>query len=127
MRWHCWACYCKGGLVSQNWNGVKGNVPSPPPHTWTLRTSDLTRKQLPLMMGILNVTPDSFSDGGQFTSVDAAVARALQMEADGADVIDIGGESRLVPVLSQFVVRGTAANDSGCAGSARSVAGADVD
>jgi dihydropteroate synthase len=67
--------------------------PLPPPHTWTLRTSDLTRKQLPLMMGILNVTPDSFSDGGQLTSVDAAVARALQMEADGADVIDIGGES----------------------------------
>jgi len=65
----------------------------PPPHTWTLRTRDLTRKHLPLMMGILNMTPDSFSDGGQFRSADAAVARALQMEADGADVIDIGGES----------------------------------
>jgi dihydropteroate synthase len=64
-----------------------------PPHTWTLRTRDLTRKHLPLMMGILNVTPDSFSDGGQFRSMDAAVSRALQMEADGADVIDIGGES----------------------------------
>ena len=44
-------------------------------------------------MGILNVTPDSFSDGGQFQLVENAVARALQMEADGADIIDIGGES----------------------------------
>lgn len=49
--------------------------------------------ELPLVMGILNVTPDSFSDGGEFTSVDTAVARAEQMIADGADVIDIGGES----------------------------------
>jgi dihydropteroate synthase len=47
----------------------------------------------PLVMGILNVTPDSFSDGGEFTSVDSALAYAEQMIADGADVIDIGGES----------------------------------
>ncbi len=60
---------------------------------WTLRTRDLTRQRLPLLMGILNVTPDSFSDGGQFNAMDQAVARALQMEADGADIIDIGGES----------------------------------
>ena len=44
-------------------------------------------------MGILNVTPDSFSDGGRFNSVEAAVSRALQMNEDGADIIDIGGES----------------------------------
>jgi dihydropteroate synthase len=44
-------------------------------------------------MGILNVTPDSFSDGGQFQIVENAIARAVQMEADGADIIDIGGES----------------------------------
>ena len=44
-------------------------------------------------MGILNVTPDSFSDGGQFLSVDQAVAYAEQMIADGADIIDVGGES----------------------------------
>ncbi|SAK63683.1 dihydropteroate synthase [Caballeronia hypogeia] len=44
-------------------------------------------------MGILNVTPDSFSDGGRFLSRDAAIARAEQMLADGADMIDIGGES----------------------------------
>ncbi|HEU4964027.1 MAG TPA: dihydropteroate synthase [Bacilli bacterium] len=46
-----------------------------------------------LLMGILNVTPDSFSDGGQWTDLDRAVAHAKQMVADGADVIDIGGES----------------------------------
>jgi dihydropteroate synthase len=49
--------------------------------------------QLPLVMGILNVTPDSFSDGGKFTTIDSAVTRAKQMVADGADWIDVGGES----------------------------------
>jgi dihydropteroate synthase len=44
-------------------------------------------------MGILNTTPDSFSDGGRFNEVDAAVARAKQLVKDGADIIDIGGES----------------------------------
>jgi dihydropteroate synthase len=44
-------------------------------------------------MGVLNVTPDSFSDGGRYPSVDAAVARAEAIEADGADLLDIGGES----------------------------------
>jgi len=44
-------------------------------------------------MGILNVTPDSFSDGGEFFSVDAALTHAEQIIADGADIIDIGGES----------------------------------
>lgn len=47
----------------------------------------------PQIMGILNVTSDSFSDGGRYTAVDAAVAHALQMQADGAAVIDVGGES----------------------------------
>lgn len=46
-----------------------------------------------LIMGILNATPDSFSDGGSYTSVDAAVARAKAMVEEGADIIDIGGES----------------------------------
>ena len=44
-------------------------------------------------MGIVNVTPDSFSDGGQFFDADAAVAHGLQLAADGADLLDIGGES----------------------------------
>ena len=44
-------------------------------------------------MGVLNVTPDSFSDGGKFFDIEAAVAHGVQMAADGADIIDIGGES----------------------------------
>ena len=45
------------------------------------------------IMGILNVTPDSFSDGGKFNQIDAALKHAEEMIRDGADVIDIGGES----------------------------------
>ncbi|EGF31296.1 Dihydropteroate synthase [Oxalobacteraceae bacterium IMCC9480] len=48
---------------------------------------------MPLIMGVLNVTPDSFSDGGQFQSLDAVVSRAEQMIDEGVDIIDIGGES----------------------------------
>ena len=48
---------------------------------------------IPFVMGVLNVTPDSFSDGGQWIDQDAAVKRALDMLRNGADVIDIGGES----------------------------------
>jgi dihydropteroate synthase len=46
-----------------------------------------------IVMGILNITPDSFSDGGQFNAIDAAIAHAKQMVNDGAKIIDIGGES----------------------------------
>ena len=49
---------------------------------------DLTR---PRVMGILNVTPDSFSDGGDFSSLDAALAHARRMVDEGADIIDVGG------------------------------------
>ena len=45
------------------------------------------------IMGILNVTPDSFSDGGKFNEIEAAVAQAKKLVEDGADIIDIGGES----------------------------------
>ena len=46
-----------------------------------------------LVMGVLNITPDSFSDGGAYLDSEAAVARALQLERDGADILDVGGES----------------------------------
>src|SRR5713101_4531759 len=46
-----------------------------------------------LVMGVVNVTPDSFSDGGQFLEPDAAVAQAMKLAEEGADIIDIGGES----------------------------------
>jgi dihydropteroate synthase len=52
-----------------------------------------TDEQRPLVMGILNVTPDSFSDGGRFFERDEAVRRGHQMIAEGADIVDVGGES----------------------------------
>lgn len=59
---------------------------------WRVRggTVDLGR---PIVVGIVNVTPDSFSDGGSFFSVDEAVARAAKLIDDGADIVDVGGES----------------------------------
>ena len=62
-----------------------------PPHS--LRLKDGTVIRFPAVMGILNVTPDSFSDGGRFLDPDRAVEHALAMEAAGAAIIDIGGES----------------------------------
>ncbi len=74
----------------------------------------------PLVMGILNVTPDSFSDGGEFLSVDDALRHAAAMIADGANIIDVGGEStrpgslqvtvddeikRVVPVIEAIAKR----------------------
>lgn len=75
--------------------------------------------QTPKIMGILNVTPDSFSDGGQFTNVDSALSQIEKMVSEGASIIDIGGEStrpgadpvsvedeleRTIPVLQQAAV-----------------------
>jgi dihydropteroate synthase len=60
---------------------------------WQVRNDTLPIGERTLIMGILNVTPDSFSDGGQFLSLDQAVARAEEMIAEGADIIDVGGES----------------------------------
>lgn len=56
-------------------------------------TSALPRSVLPRIMGILNVTPDSFSDGGRLAGPEAAVAAGLALRAAGADIIDVGGES----------------------------------
>jgi dihydropteroate synthase len=60
---------------------------------WQLRSRVLEFGRRPLVMGIVNVTPDSFSDGGEFLDTNAAVAHALQLAADCADILDIGGES----------------------------------
>ncbi|MFP3873612.1 MAG: dihydropteroate synthase [Thiohalophilus sp.] len=64
---------------------------------------DLSPEQRPLIMGILNVTPDSFSDGGHFNQPQAAIDRVRQMIAEGADIIDVGGESTRpgAPAVSQ--------------------------
>lgn len=60
---------------------------------WRCRGREVVCGQKTLIMGILNATPDSFSDGGKFQALETAVARGLQMVAEGADMIDIGGES----------------------------------
>lgn len=64
-----------------------------PRFTWRLRTRELALGERTLVMGVLNVTPDSFSDGGLYLDRDRAVARALQMLDQGADLLDVGGES----------------------------------
>lgn len=63
------------------------------PAKWTLKSRSLDLSLRPLVMGILNVTPDSFSDGGRFAAAENAVDQALAMESAGADIIDVGGES----------------------------------
>ena len=60
---------------------------------WRLSPERSIALDRPRLMGILNITPDSFSDGGRYATLDAAVDRALEMEAHGADMIDVGGES----------------------------------
>ena len=60
--------------------------------TWRMRGRALATER-PLVMGILNLTPDSFSDGGMLQTVDAAFARAEALVAEGADLLDVGGES----------------------------------
>ena len=64
----------------------------PLPTIWSHAKGALTLNR-PIIMGILNVTPDSFSDGGQFNTVPEAVEHARQLVALGADIIDVGGES----------------------------------
>jgi dihydropteroate synthase len=60
---------------------------------WTFGGQRFELGRFPKLMGIVNVTPDSFSDGGHFTRVDAAVSHGLQLVEQGADILDIGGES----------------------------------
>src|SRR5271169_5576518 len=87
------------------------------PFVWKLKTRELQLGERTLIMGVLNVTPDSFSDGGKYMDPDRAFARAVEIEEQGADIIDIGAEStkpgsariseaeelrRLVPVLKRL-------------------------
>src|SRR6266536_2634440 len=93
-------------------------LPSTRASAWRLRTRSLQLPRRPLLMGVVNVTPDSFSDGGQFIDAEAAVEHALRLTADGADILDIGGEStrpharsvseqdelaRVMPVIERLV------------------------
>ena len=94
--------------------------PPPPPIPPALPRSPLVLGLRPLVMGIVNVTPDSFSDGGLYLDQQAAVAHGLQLLAEGADILDIGGEStrpghepvsadeeiaRVVPVIAALAAR----------------------
>ena len=91
-----------------------------PPRVWAIAGAEIALDR-PVLIGILNVTPDSFSDGGRFTDLERAVARAETLKADGCDLIDVGGEStrpgsapvpvaaelgRVIPVVEQLVRRG---------------------
>jgi dihydropteroate synthase len=84
---------------------------------WKLKQREIQLGDRTLILGVLNVTPDSFSDGGRFLDPDRAFARALELEEQGADIIDIGAEStrpgstrvseaeekrRLIPVLKRL-------------------------
>jgi len=84
---------------------------------WKLRTQAFQLGERTLLMGILNVTPDSFSDGGRYEDPDRAFARAVELEEEGCDIIDVGAEStrpgsariseaeelrRLIPVLKRL-------------------------
>jgi dihydropteroate synthase len=64
-----------------------------PARAWKLKARTLEWQERPLIVGVLNVTPDSFSDGGRYLDPERALDRALEIEAEGADVIDLGGES----------------------------------
>jgi dihydropteroate synthase len=89
-------------------------------YVWRCRDRLLRLETRALIMGIVNVTPDSFSDGGLFAARDAAVAHALQLVEQGADILDIGGEStrpgaepvpleeelkRVIPVVCELATR----------------------
>src|ERR1700687_713416 len=84
---------------------------------WKLKQRELLIGARTLIMGVLNVTPDSFSDGGKYLDPDRAFARAIELEEEGADILDIGAEStrpgsertseaeelrRLIPVLKRL-------------------------
>lgn len=60
---------------------------------WRIRSQTIDLTHRALIMGVLNVTPDSFSDGGQYADPETAIARGLAMVEEGADILDIGGES----------------------------------
>lgn len=91
------------------------------PFDWTLAHGrGLVLGQKSLIMGVLNVTPDSFSDGGSYTTADSALAQAVHMVEEGADILDIGGEStrpgaaivteqqeidRVIPVIENIASR----------------------
>ena len=64
-----------------------------PVYRWSLRSRSLELGKRTLIMGVVNATPDSFSDGGLYFDADKAVEHALRLLDEGADIVDVGGES----------------------------------
>ncbi|HLU53183.1 MAG TPA: dihydropteroate synthase [Acidimicrobiia bacterium] len=112
------------------------------PPAWKLRSRSLTLDR-PLLMGVVNVTPDSFSDGGLFVDTQRAIAHARSLIADGADIIDVGGEStrpgadpvdaateirRVLPVVEALAGEAVVSIDTAKAGVAQAAveAGAEI-
>ena len=112
--------------VPEGLNGLSGEMArfftryAEPAGRWAIAGGEIALDR-PVLIGILNVTPDSFSDGGRFHGVEAALAQAERLKADGCHLLDVGGEStrpgaaavpvavelgRVVPVVEQLVRRG---------------------
>lgn len=80
-------------MVDADKNCDRTTGESSKPATWSLRDRAFHWGERTFLMGVLNVTPDSFSDGGQFNTVDAALQHAQRLVSSGADILDIGGQS----------------------------------
>lgn len=112
--------------VPEGLSGVSGEMArffthyAEPAGAWVIAGGEIALDR-PVLIGILNVTPDSFSDGGRLGDVDAALAQAERLKADGCHLLDVGGEStrpgaahvpvavelgRVIPVVEQLVRRG---------------------
>ena len=74
------------------------------PVTWRLQTETLSTLDHTLIMGVVNVTPDSFSDGGAFSRPDAAIRHGLELWEAGADLVDVGGESTRLGSVPAVVI-----------------------
>jgi dihydropteroate synthase len=88
---------------------------------WQLRTRTLELGRRTLVMGVVNITPDSFSDGGSFLDPDAAVAHALELLEEGADLLDLGAESTRPGSRVSSRAGGVGAGSLACAASAPAV------
>lgn len=103
------------------WSGATRDAGGPDEDRYGLVVTDLVRAPAPVVMGVLNVTPDSFSDGGRYADLDAAVGHGVRLRDDGAQLVDVGGEStrpgadrvdadteigRVLPVIRELAAAG---------------------
>lgn len=103
------------------WLAATRDAGGPDEDRYGLVVTDLVRAPAPVVMGVLNVTPDSFSDGGRYADLDAAVGHGVRLRDDGAQLVDVGGEStrpgadrvdadteigRVLPVIRELAAAG---------------------